>query len=190
MKIFPVFAIAALFAAGSARAELVDINVGQDAVRANLSGPLSRAFESLKGRYEVGGLVSSEKGADLSSAHLGVLLTGDAGAPGANVTAGLGVRAQYVGAESEDGGGLALGGQVDVRMPDYERIGLFAYGYYGPEAASFGEIDSFYEYSVSLGYEVLRDAMFYVGYRETKVDVGKGPKANEDGGLIGIRLDF
>ncbi|MGB0955642.1 MAG: YfaZ family outer membrane protein [Panacagrimonas sp.] len=173
------------------QAELFDINVGEDAVRANLNGPLSRAFDGAKGRYEVGGLVASEDDQDVASAHLGLMLAGDAGAPQANVEAGIGLRAQYVGAEDDDGGGIAFGGQFDVRLPGYDRIGFFIYGYYGPDATSFGDVEDFHEFAASLGYEILKDAMIYVGYRELNADFGdEGPELEADGIHFGMRLDF
>lgn len=185
----PILSLLLVLAAIPAHAELVDINVGEDAFRGNLSGPLSRAFQGAKGQYEVGALFGSENGEDLSAGHLGILLTGDAGAPNANVTAGLGLRGQFIDGEGDSGGGLGLGGQIDVRLPNYNRVGLFAYGYYGPEVTSFGDVDDFHEYAVSLGYEVLRDAMIYVGYRQLEADFG-AVEAKEDGAHVGLRLDF
>ena len=89
------FALACLTAAHAAQAEILDINIGSDSFRAALSGQLSRMFDVDKGQYDFGLLSKRRDSDDLYQGHFGVLLTGDAGASNADVSAGLETLGQY-----------------------------------------------------------------------------------------------
>lgn len=179
-----------LFSFG-ASAETFDANISGDSVRIAVDGPLSRLLSNVNGIYDVGGIVGEDDNEDeFVAAHGGVMLTGDAGATQANVTAGLGARLQYVGGEDDKGGALELGGRVEVRVPGYDRLGFTAYAWYGPEAASVGDIEGVFEYAAAVDYQVLRDAAIYVGYRKLEADVDKPRDLEEDGIHGGIRLKF
>lgn len=185
-----VAAILAL-APSLAAAEVFDLNVNGDAVRVALGGPLSHLFSVSKGEYDAGVLLRSDNDADLTNVHAGFLLTGDAGAPDANLEAGIGIRAQYTALEDETGGGFALGGQFDLRLEGFERLGLAGYGYYQPEVLGLGDIEDQSEWALSAGYEVLRDATLYVGYREFRTQIANGPSVTaEDGIHFGVRFEF
>lgn len=189
-------AAAALLFAGScnvAQAEIFDANVSGDSIRIDIDGPLKRLISDVNGAYDVGGIWGDDEHNDnFFSVHGGLLVTGDAGAPknSASVTAGLGARLQYIGGEDDKGGALEFGGRGEVRIPQYERFGASAYAWYGPNAASFGDMDHIFEYSVALDYQVLRDASIYVGYRKLSADVGHGQDLEEKGLHGGLRLTF
>lgn len=184
-------AVAVLCSPSLAVAEVFDLNVNADAARTSLSGPLSRLFATPKGEYEAGALFRSEDGADLTNLHAAFLLTGDAGATDADVTAGLGVRAQYTDLESDSGGGFALGGRFDLRFKGFERLALQGYGYYQPEVLGLGDIEDQSEWALSAGYEVLRDASLYVGYREFRTQLSGGRSVTaDDGAHFGVRFQF
>lgn len=193
MKRLSVAAVLAL-CASAAQAEVFDAAIAEDTLRVSVGGPLSRLINLDKGEYDlgvIGGEVEDFSDDNFYSLHAGLLLTGDAGATAANVTAGLGARLQYVDSEHDNGGALALGGQVRVKLPQATRVRFNAYGYYGPDASTFGDYDHFLEFSVSVGYEILRDAELYLGYRTIEVGLDPGPDVDlEDGFHVGIRLDF
>lgn len=176
----------------AARAETLDLNLNSDAVAVSLDGPLSRLFSGTSGDYQVGGLFSDSEDVDFTSAYAGALLTGDAGAPEANVTAGLGLRGQFTDVEADSGGGIAVGGQVDVRFPGFERIGVQGQIWYQPEVLSFGEIEEQFEWGVSVDYQVLRNASLYIGYRDVEVESeSSGGSFTADDGLhFGLGLTF
>lgn len=178
---------------GAAQAEVFDANVSGDSVRLAVNGPLARLLSNVDGAYDVGGIWGDDENEDdFVSVHAGIMVTGDAGAPKdkAKVTAGLGARLQYIGGEDDKGGALEFGGKVEVRVPNFDRVGLSAYGWYGPDPASFGDVEDILEYSLALDYQILRDAAIYVGYRELSADVGRGPDLEEKGMHGGIRLNF
>lgn len=182
-----------LLSAG-AQAEVFDASIAEETLRVSLGGPLSGFTALEKGEYDVGliaGDVEDAEDDSFISGHAGFLLSGDAGARNADVVAGVGARLQYLDGDGDQGGGLALGGQVRVKLPQATRVRFNAYGYYGPDASMFGDLDQFVELSASVGYEILRDAELYLGYRYIEVGLDEGPDVDvEDGLHVGIRLDF
>jgi hypothetical protein len=181
-----------LLCASGARAEGLDFNLSEDALRGAFAGSLTDLFPSFDGLYELGVLAGERHSADFLQGHAGLLVTGDAGARDANVTAGLGVRLAVLDVEQVSGGALALGGMLEARLPAFNRIGLVAYAYGAPEASSFGDLEGWFEYSAALDYQVLRNASLYAGYRQLKVEPQHtGDWVTVDTGWhLGLRLSF
>lgn len=178
-------------AANAASAETLDLNLSSNALRGAFSAPLSSVFPRLGGVYDAGVLIGEKGSVDVRQGHLGVLVTGDAGARDANVTAGLGGRFVVVDADNFSGGALALGGQFEARIPAFNRIGAMVYVYGAPRASAFGDFDGYLEYAVSADYQVLRQASIYAGYRQVKLDVENLGTVTVDNGLhLGLRLNF
>ena len=189
-KMLPAFVLAC--AAMPAQAASLDLNLNDEAVRGEFSGALSSLFSTdAEGQYQLGALYSDDKNLDLKQIHAGLLATGDTGAQEVRATAGLGVRAQYLDADGGDGGGLALGGQFDIRLAGFERLGLQGYFWYSPKVLTFGDIEDQTEWSLSADYQVLRNASVYLGYRQLRVDPDNGHAFNADDGFhLGFRFKF
>lgn len=184
-------ALLALLPLAPAAAETLDVAIGDSTVRMGLSGPLPQLNTEASAQYDLGGVYRDERGGDAFVPHVGVMLTGDTGARDVRMTAGLGLRLAYIDGENDDGGVLALGGQVDVRLPGLERIALTAHAFGAPEATAFGDIEDYYDVGLSLGYEVVRGAWAYVAVREVRADVDPRGKIEADEGLFGgLRLNF
>ncbi len=178
-------------AAVPAHAEILDVNLGQNSVRVALSGPMSHIIDDLRGQYDTGVIIRPKASDDLVQAHLGFLVTGDAGAKVVDVAAGLGIRGVYVGRDGDSGGAIALGGQFEARMPSFNRVGVSGYAYYAPGATSMGEVSKYFEYGGAVDYQVVRDAAVYVGYRNIRYDIGNVGDVTADVGLrAGLRLTF
>lgn len=178
-------------APAAAQAETLDINLSNKALRGSFSGPLSSVFPRVGGIYELGALIGDEDDRKVRQGHLGILVSGDAGARQANVTAGLGGRIALLDAEQDSGGALALGGQLEARVPAFNRIGVIAYVYGAPRASAFGDLDGYLEYAAAVDYQVLREASIYVGYRQLKLDLEDFGTVTADTGLhLGLRLNF
>lgn len=187
--------VPALVLAGTAlpaQAASLDLNLNDEAVRGEFSGALSSLFStSAEGQYQLGALYSDDKNIDLTQLHAGLLATGDTGAQEVRATAGLGLRGQYVDAHGGDGGGLALGGQFDIRLAGFERLGLQGYLWYSPKVLSFGDIEDQAEWSLSADYQILRNASVYVGYRQLRIDPENGHAFDADEGFhLGFRFKF
>jgi len=175
-------------AASGAQAESLDINLSDETLRGAFTAPLSGR---LGGIYELGALLGEQDGEHFQQGHAGLLVTGDAGAREANVTAGLGGRLFALNADDVAGGGLALGGMIEARLPAFNRIGVIAYGYGAPKASTFGDFEAWYEYAVGLDYQVLKGASVYGGWRQLKVDVEDfGYVTVDNGWHLGLRLNF
>lgn len=187
-----VAGLALCAATGAAQAEIFDLSIGDNSFRAALYGPLSRIAGGTKGQYDVGVVMRPKREDDLFVAHVGALVTGDAGAKNFDLAAGLGVRGVYIGRDHDSGGALAVGGQAEARFPGYERVGFTVYGYYAPEVLSFGEFDQYYEVGTAIDYQVLKDASVYVGYRNVnvKLEAGGGDITADNGLHAGLRLSF
>lgn len=186
-----LFGLGLCACAGMAQAEVVDFSVGSDSFRLGLTGPLFRAFADAKGDYDLGVIRTERRSRDALVAHGGILLTGDAGSRDAKVTAGLGLRTAYIDVERDSGAAVALGGQVLARFPGYDRIGFSAYGYFAPEATSFGRANQYYEIGGDVSYQVLKDASAYVGYREIRAELNREGKVRADDSVhVGLRLEF
>ncbi len=189
-KMLPVLALAS--AAMPAQAASLDLNLNDEAVRGEFSGALSSLFSTdAEGQYQLGALYSDDENLDLKQIHAGLLATGDTGAQEVRAMAGLGVRAQYLDADGGDGGGLALGGQFDIRLAGFERLGLQGYFWYSPKVLTFGDIEDQSEWSLSADYQVLRNASVYVGYRQLRIDPDNGHAFDADDGFhLGFRFKF
>lgn len=186
-----LFFLGLLCATTLARAESLDINLSGQALRGAFAGPLSALFPRLNGLYEMGLLLGDDDGRNLTQGHAGLLVTGDAGARQANVTAGLGGRVAVLDAEDVTAAALALGGMVEMRLPAFNRIGAMAYVYGAPKASAFGDIEGYLEYAAGLDYQVLREASVYLGYRQLKLDGENfGTVSVDKGWHLGLRLNF
>lgn len=178
-------------AAMPAQAETLDLNINDDAVFGQFSGPLSQVFNNADGEYQLGGLYSDDKNLSLTNLHAGVLLTGDAGAQEAKLTAGVGLRGQYTDTKHDSGGGAAIGGQFDLRFAGFERLGFQGYLWYQPKVLGLGDIDSQLDWALTADYQILRNAAVYLGYRKLTLDPDQGGSYTaDDGAIFGLRLTF
>ena len=191
-RVFAVLGIVLAGAALPAQAEIVDFNIGQhSAIRVGLAGPLSRMISGVSGQYDVGVLLKPRTEDNLIQGHVGILVTGDAGAKGIDLAAGLGARIIYTGRDHDSGGAFAPGVQLEARLPEFNRFGTTFYGYYAPSATSFGEVRKYQEYGLDLDYAVIKGGSVYVGWRSIKEGLASGNDLDVDQGAhIGFRLKF
>jgi hypothetical protein len=187
MNLRHFWAFLVLLASTSAYGAGVDLNVSDDAAR------LSAAFglESNNLLFDGSWLHHQDKGDTFS---LGGYLTG-AAAPGPSpLQAALGLRyyyADYDGGSGESGSNLSLGGFVRYKLPQLDRVSVGADLFYAPSVLSFGDSDSLYEVGGRVGYEVIRDANVYLGWRRMKSDFDEDGDVMLDNGFhIGIRATF
>ena len=183
---------AVLLAAASwaVQAEEASFSLSDDSLRGYFAGPLSRVFSGTNGQYDAG-LIYKDKHAGLTLAHLGLLATGDIGAKGIESGAGLGARVIMADYGHTTGAAFALGGQFDIRLPTFERIGLTGYGWFAPGITSFSEIKNYSEFALDVEFEVVRAAAVFAGYRHVSIEPEQGGPSNADSGAhIGLRLSF
>ncbi|TXI05258.1 MAG: hypothetical protein E6Q76_11315 [Rhizobium sp.] len=182
-----VLAVASL----GAQAGILDLNLGNDSFRGAYSDALSTVLPGTSnGQYDVGLIAKPREHDKFYQAHAGLALTGSMGVPGVNLGAGLGGRLIYVHDHSHNGGALALGGQIEARMPNYDRFGLTASSYYAPNILTVGSLDRSWENTVDLDYELIKGGAVYVGYRNLRQDIGAGNHSVDTGMHLGFRLKF
>lgn len=184
-------AAALLLLSTTAGAETLDLNISGDAVRAALSGPLSFG-ERNNARYDLGYLYSDDRDARLNIGHAALMVSGDAGARNANVEVGLGLRAAGIDQRGGSGGAVSVGGDFDLRLPDFNRIGLVGYAFYAPGVLAFGDVERYIDAAITLDYEIIRDASVYAGVRQVRVDIEDigGSDLRDNSVIVGLRLNF
>lgn len=175
-----------------ASAEQVDINIGAHSARIALQGPIDRILDDTKGVYDLGLLTRRDSPKKLYQGHAGLLLSGDVGARDAAIQAGVGGRLLLTDVEpGSAGSALAIGGQVEGRIPQLVRLGFLAQVYGAPSATSFSSLDSYVEYAVALDYQIIRQASLYGGYRQVHYKIKNSPSITVDNGMhLGVRLNF
>lgn len=188
-KLFPFAALMLLSA--TAHAEKLDLNISNEAVRAAFSGPMTFGQRG-GGRYEFGYLYSDKRDARLNVGHAALMVSGDAGANNANVEVGLGLRGVGIDQRGGSGGAVAVGGDFDLRLPEFNRIGLVGYAFYAPRVLSFSDVDRYIDTAITLDYELIRDASVYVGYRQVRVRIDDfgGSDLRDNSTIVGLRLRF
>ena len=175
----------------SAHAETIDLNLNDEAVRGVLSGPLNRLFSGTEGEYQAGALFSDDKDINLTQLHAGVLATGDTGAQEVRLNAGVGLRAQYTDTKPQNGGGLEVGGQFDLRFAGFERLGLQGYAWYQPKVLTLGDLQDQFEWALTGDYQILKNASLYLGYRRLRINFEHaGTYTADSGAIFGLRLKF
>lgn len=189
-KVSLVLAAAAAWFSMAAHAEVLDLNLGHNSFRGDFSGALSRFLPGTVGQYDIGVVERPRSSEHLTQAHGGLLVTGDAGLRDINLTAGLGGRLLYVNREGDNGGALALGGQLNARLPQIDRVGLNFSSYYAPGVTSFGRLDRYWENAIDVEYELIRDGGVYAGYRNIRQDIGSFSGSVDNGFHLGFRLKF
>lgn len=178
-------------AATGAQAGIVDLNLGNNSFRGAYSDSLSSVLPGVaNGQYDIGAIAKPRQGDDFYQVHAGVVLTGSLGIPGVNVGAGLGGRLLYVYSDGNNGGALALGGQIEARMPQYDRFGVTASSYFAPSILSIGRLDRSWENTIDVDYELIRGGAVYFGYRNLRQDIDGSNRSSDSGLHLGFRLKF
>lgn len=153
--------LAALLAAAfTVHADNLDINLGSNAAYIDYSTAMTGS-----GLYGDLGYLHHTDQVDMGQA--GLELVGNASPVGSPVIFGVGGKLFYVSPKqlNENGTVVGLGGHVNFTWPTYNRFVIGGELYYAPSIVSFNKADRFLEFGVHAGYEILRNAQVYVGYR-------------------------
>lgn len=187
MRYTQIFCASALLAASATAAQAVeaDLNVNDKAARLTVGAPIGNNI-LVDGSW----LYHADNGHVVSAAgHI----TGAASGVDP-LRAGLGLRLSWISNDresEEDGMALGLGGFVRYTLPQYDRISFGGTLYYAPEVLSFSDVDEFYEFGVTAGYSVIKDADVYLGWRTMKADFkNDGTERMDTGFHIGLRARF
>jgi hypothetical protein len=115
-------------------------------------------------------------------------------APGFSVGVGIkGVVAKVSGGSTtvSSTSAMALGALVRYSPPATQRLGLVGEVYMSPNIVTFGDADRYVESNVRAEYEVIPQAVAYVGYRRIQFGITNGPNEILDEGVnLGVRISF
>lgn len=170
----------------SAQAANLDFNLGSNAAAVDYTASLTDS--GLEGDLLY--LHHTNK-VDIGAA--GVDLVGNASPVGSPLIFGMGGKLFYLNPKNGEGSGSALGVGAHFRYtwPTYNRFILSGELYYAPNIVSFQNVDHFMLVGVSAGYEVLRNADVYVGYRHVSASFNGSQDVTLDTSfMLGLNLTF
>jgi hypothetical protein len=114
-------------------------------------------------------------------------------APGFSVGIGLkGLVAQVTKNLTENNiSALALGGVARYSPPEAHRLGIVGEVYFSPNIVTFGSADRYVESGVRAEFEVIPQAIVYLGYRRIGFGLKGQPYAIlDEGANVGVRISF
>ena len=190
---------ASLFAIGimatcstAALADTVDINLRDTSAQFQYISSLGRDPLG-KTKFHVGVLYRNRNN---MLGDFGLVVQDELGdnAPGFSVGVGIkGVVAKVSGDSSivSSTTAMALGGLVRYSPPATQRLGLVGEIYLSPNIVTFGDANRYVESNVRAEYEVIPQAVAYVGYRRIEFGINNRPNEILDEGVnIGVRISF
>ncbi len=181
--------IAVFFLAGSvpAMAQTFDISLSNDAAKLMYTAPMGQQGFG-RGEFD-GTLLFTDDDSIMGAVGFGVVGEAGSGSPGLN--AGVGIRLYGLNTDNNDVAALTLGGQLRFSPAALPRLRLLGSINFAPSIVTFMDGDRFIDTGVSVGYEVLQDAVAYIGYRRIRANIENGPDLTVDQGAhIGINFRF
>ncbi len=171
----------------AALADTVDFNVRDSSVQIQYSGSMGTSTLG-KSQAHIGFLYVDK---DNMLGDLGFLVKDEVSASVPGLTAGVGLKALAATVKNQDAVAVAMGGVVRYSPPDLTRLGILGQVYVSPNIVTFGDADRFLETGVRVEYEVIPQAVAYLGYRKVRFGLENGPDATLDEGLhLGVRMSF
>lgn len=174
--------------AAPAAASAIDLNLNNDAALVRYLAYDSRAGAFGKREMDIGLLYTTEHD---YLAMFGAQVIAEAGAAVPELEAGLGLKVFGLRFDHDNIFALTIGGQIKYSLPPSRRFVLGAEGYYSPKVVTSSPADSLSYLSVYAGYEVVPEALIYLGYRSIDIDVrNAGNTTVDSGGHFGVRFSF
>lgn len=173
-----------LFSSLQAQADILDVNMSNDAVAVNYLVDMGQGF------YAGGGGLYEEDVGSLAS--LDVMARDDLRSGEYAFTAGVGGKLLGIFPEGKggDGGSLALGGFVNYTIPTIKALALHGEVFYGPSVTSVNEVEGIVWYVAGIELEVIERAHLHAGYRKIRAKYQGGSADLDEGLHVGVRLEF
>jgi hypothetical protein len=103
----------------------------------------------------------------------------------------LGGKLFFVQNDTKDASALALGGQVDMALPNVPQVHLGLHGWFAPKVTSFNGSKNVQDWGASISYRVLSNAEVFAAYRHVRIDYeSEGGLKIQNGPLLGMKLFF
>jgi YfaZ precursor len=164
----------------------LDINLGSNAVAVNYSAGLTNT--GLEG--DIGYLHHTDS---VDIGDVGLQVVGDSNPAGSPFIFAVGGKLFLINPKQNYGNGtvLGLGGRFNYTWPTYNRFQIGGELYYAPSIVSFNNADSYLQFGVNAGYEILRNAELYVGYRHISASfTHTGTLTLDSTFMVGLNLSF
>lgn len=183
-----IIALILLTVSTTALADNVDINLRDSSVQLQYGSSIGR--DSL-GTSELHAGILYTNNSD-HFGDFGLLVKETAGSSESGITAGVGLKGVFASMGGTNALALALGGQVHYAFPAASRLGLVGQVYFSPNIVTYGDAERFSEGVVRLEYEVIPQAIAYLGYRRISFSlINFNNNAVLDSGLhVGVKISF
>ena len=187
MRLCRILACFMLVSSNVVLADTFDINMNDTSVQLRYGA--SMGHDTL-GRSELhlGYLYANDKNSFLD---LGFQVKDELGTNAPGVTVGFGLKGLYGKGDGYSASAMAIGGLLRYTPFSDTRFGIGGLVYLSPNIVTFGDADRFIETGVSLDYEVIPQAVIYLGYRKIEFKLKPGPNAVlNEGAHIGLTMSF
>jgi hypothetical protein len=126
-------------------------------------------------------------------ANVSLYLSGFASDGSSPLQVGIGGRTGIVDGDKsgQTGAPIAVGGYLKYTFPNLNRVSIRGDAWFAPEILSLGDLEKYQDYSLRLGYNVMKEADIYIGLRYVKGNFDNGTKVDfDDGANIGFSIRF
>jgi hypothetical protein len=174
----------------TALAEAIDVTLRDSSAQLQYKSSMGRDALG-KTEFHVGVLYAN--GSNMMT-DFGLVVKDELGgnAPGFSVGVGLkGLAAKVTDTNPTTGSvsALAIGGLL--RYSPVSRVGIVGQLYFSPNVVTFGDADRYFEAGTRLEFEVIPQAVVYVGYRRIGFSIKTQAYAVLDEGFnLGVRMSF
>jgi hypothetical protein len=185
------FALSLFAASTTAMADAIDITLRDSSAQFQYKSSMGR---DALGKAEFhGGVLYVNKHNMMGD--FGLMVKDELGgnAPGFSVGVGLKGLVVQVSKNNTDYNvsAMALGGMVRYSPPDAHRLGIVGEVYFSPNILTFGAADRYLESGVRAEFEIIPQAVVYLGYRRIGFDIKGQPYAIlDEGANVGVRISF
>jgi len=185
-------ALSLLAASTTVMADTIDVNLRDSSAQIQYKASMGRDALG-KAELHVGALYVNKHNL---LGDFGLLVKDELGdsVPGFSVGVGLkGLVAQVTGNSlvHNNVSALALGGLVRYSPPAVHRLGIVGQVYLSPNVVTFGDADRYAEAVGRVEFEIIPQAVIYVGYRRIGFGLKGQPYAIlDEGAHFGVRISF
>lgn len=188
MLIRNIFAFALLTACSTALADSLDVNLRDNSAQLQYGASLGR--DSI-GASEVHAGILYTSNSD-RFVDFGLVVKETPGTSASGLTAGVALKGVMASVGNTDAAAVALGGQLHYLFPDAPRFALVGRIYFSPNITTYSDAERFTEAVARLEFEVIPQAVAYLGYRRISFSLINVPSASVlDSGLhLGAKMVF
>ncbi len=125
--------------------------------------------------------------------EVGLLVKDDVGGNAPGLSAGIGLKAlsARIATANINASALALGGMLRYSPPAERRLAFVGQLYYAPSIITFGSANNYLETGARVEYELIPQAVVYLGYRNIAFNLNnRGSNTFDSGFNIGARMSF